>query len=412
MRQVQQVTDRHGGADTVIITADVDRASVAVVPQNPAPEISVSAGWRLWARWHMPRTSHDPAHGLPIRAILLGEEIPASGDRSMAETTPKPGQRALSVTVTLAAFALGVLHHAHPDVELDAMTVFLFLIAIAPWVSPIIKNIELPGGWKVEFRDLRREIRAELKQEAAKVEKLEARVREVEEFAISGAIAGDAQAQLNDALVSFDQYLRNLGFELTGSPPTVHISEERYENAHYDYGARQIVLGQDFVDDHDVMFREYTHHALTAELPTGILEQPSQGIESGLADYFPCSHQNSPVVGAKVAVRLREVFDLDTPYIRNLRNRLNVAELTSPDVPSQRVGAAWGGLFWDLRQSLGHQLADRVLAAAWRSTYRKQDAQGRANDFVKAMVDRVDQQAGADARSTVRRLLKERGVPG
>lgn len=62
--------------------------------------------------------------------------------------------RAVRIVISLGAIGLATAHLAWPDLSVDAITVVLFVVAIIPWLSPIFKSLEFPGGWKVEFRDL------------------------------------------------------------------------------------------------------------------------------------------------------------------------------------------------------------------------------------------------------------------
>lgn len=41
-----------------------------------------------------------------------------------------------------------------PDINIDVITLGLLTVAILPWLAALIKSAELPGGWKVEFRDI------------------------------------------------------------------------------------------------------------------------------------------------------------------------------------------------------------------------------------------------------------------
>jgi len=50
---------------------------------------------------------------------------------------------------------LAVLHLFHPDFLIDIISLTLILIAILPWIIQIIKTIELPGGTRIELKELR-----------------------------------------------------------------------------------------------------------------------------------------------------------------------------------------------------------------------------------------------------------------
>lgn len=59
-------------------------------------------------------------------------------------------------SITIGALLLAIAHLIWPDLKIDAITLTLVVIAIVPWLAPLFKSLELPGGWKVEFKDLLR----------------------------------------------------------------------------------------------------------------------------------------------------------------------------------------------------------------------------------------------------------------
>jgi hypothetical protein len=56
--------------------------------------------------------------------------------------------------ISVAALGLIVTHLVRPELTVDAVTLGLFGILVLPWLSFLFKSIELPGGIKVEYRDL------------------------------------------------------------------------------------------------------------------------------------------------------------------------------------------------------------------------------------------------------------------
>jgi len=56
----------------------------------------------------------------------------------------------------LSALLAAIIHLIWPRLSVDAVTLVLFCIALIPWLAPIFKSLELPGGWKFEFRDFER----------------------------------------------------------------------------------------------------------------------------------------------------------------------------------------------------------------------------------------------------------------
>jgi hypothetical protein len=78
-------------------------------------------------------------------------------------------------TVAMALFALRTLY---PEkVPSDALSLGLVLVAVLPWVDSLIQRAELPGGWVIEFRDLKE-----------KVERNQALINDIVRYSMSASI--------------------------------------------------------------------------------------------------------------------------------------------------------------------------------------------------------------------------------
>ena len=60
----------------------------------------------------------------------------------------------ISWSITIIAIIVAVVHLLWPAIAIDAVTLTLLAIAMIPWVAPLFKAVELPGGLKIEFSDL------------------------------------------------------------------------------------------------------------------------------------------------------------------------------------------------------------------------------------------------------------------
>lgn len=58
--------------------------------------------------------------------------------------------------VTLLAIGFAIAHLLLPGLEIDAVTLILIVVALVPWLAPVFKSLELPGGIKFEFSELER----------------------------------------------------------------------------------------------------------------------------------------------------------------------------------------------------------------------------------------------------------------
>lgn len=67
--------------------------------------------------------------------------------------------RLLRTGITIFALVLAVAHALLPDIKIDVITLVLLVAATLPWLQPILKSIELPGGIKLELQELRQEVK-------------------------------------------------------------------------------------------------------------------------------------------------------------------------------------------------------------------------------------------------------------
>jgi len=58
------------------------------------------------------------------------------------------------MTISLIAFVIIGVRLFFPNLPLDSAILLLLVIALIPWLSPLIKSAELPGGIKIEFQDI------------------------------------------------------------------------------------------------------------------------------------------------------------------------------------------------------------------------------------------------------------------
>ncbi len=56
--------------------------------------------------------------------------------------------------ITGCAVILAIIHLTLPSLAIDGVTTSLLLVAIIPWLQPLFKSLEFPGGVKVEFQEL------------------------------------------------------------------------------------------------------------------------------------------------------------------------------------------------------------------------------------------------------------------
>lgn len=60
----------------------------------------------------------------------------------------------IQIAISVSALIIGIIHLLYPQIAIDGVTITLFVIVVIPWLSPLFKSLELPGGLKVEFQEL------------------------------------------------------------------------------------------------------------------------------------------------------------------------------------------------------------------------------------------------------------------
>ena len=81
--------------------------------------------------------------------------------------------RGLKIAITGVALTAIAAHLIWPDLKIDALTLGLLVLAALPWLIPMVKSAEFPGGWKIEFQDIRDAVRSadEIRAESSSSDK-------------------------------------------------------------------------------------------------------------------------------------------------------------------------------------------------------------------------------------------------
>jgi hypothetical protein len=62
--------------------------------------------------------------------------------------------------VTGVALTAAAVHLIWPRLKLDGIIVALLIVAVLPWLGAVFESLELPGGWKVQYREIQRQLNA------------------------------------------------------------------------------------------------------------------------------------------------------------------------------------------------------------------------------------------------------------
>ncbi len=59
------------------------------------------------------------------------------------------------IILSIVSIAIVVFRRLFPQFQIDSIDLALIVIMFLPWFSGLIKGMELPGGFKIEFQDLK-----------------------------------------------------------------------------------------------------------------------------------------------------------------------------------------------------------------------------------------------------------------
>ncbi|HEY2356103.1 MAG TPA: hypothetical protein VGH86_01530 [Phenylobacterium sp.] len=167
---------------------------------------------------------------------------------------------------------------------------------------------------------------------------------------------------------------------------TIFIDPKLKDNAYYDTSGK-IVIAEVLAGDPDVVLREYTHHILQDARPKGELS-PFTAIQSGLADYLPCSFNNSPLFAVASAPVFNQIYHQQLFPNGYLRNMVNQVRLDTPasTVSQQAIGEGWGGAFWELRELIGVNPTDSLVFEAWTTAKTIADSSPASLAFARGIL--------------------------
>lgn len=61
----------------------------------------------------------------------------------------------LRIIASLIPLIFAMMHLIFPKITIDMTTISLLLLSFVPWILPLLKSLELPGGIKIELQDVK-----------------------------------------------------------------------------------------------------------------------------------------------------------------------------------------------------------------------------------------------------------------
>jgi hypothetical protein len=223
-----------------------------------------------------------------------------------------------------------------------------------------------------------KEARSRIDQQIAEInteqQRLQAQVASIQErlrFCPAKGLSADLKNNLQDKLGKFIIYLEKVGFQNLDKQVSVCVYSKddpiqnpnlagltSQLNAAYSIEDRTIYIHQDMAAVASIALHEYTLYALS-QVPN-VESLAYDEVEFGLADYFPASFLDDPLIGET----LGKLVHLSTSYIRNLATTKKYGEAIAE--PHFR-GEIWGAALWQCRHELGADVVDKITLQAWKN---------------------------------------------
>ena len=274
-----------------------------------------------------------------------------------------------------------------------------------------------------EFKEQTENNLADLKSRS---DELQSQVKKLEKCVYGNPVAtGEAsksnlEAKLAEKLAEFEKHMEKVGYRPDGSKVAVEIAgpgDTTGAFSYYDVGKVRIVLSQCAAGEVGMVFREFGHHVLIRGLSFDYLKKHNMvlaAIETGLVSYFACSYQNDPMLGRaqtpsdgqKDTSSGRAMIDLE-----NGKSLSSAASIKESDYRAMGdIGVAWGGVFWDIRKSIGAELADQIIFAAWRSLPPPDKNPSYPTEMERRILSQVRTKMGEEKEREIRELFVKRGL--
>jgi len=116
--------------------------------------------------------------------------------------------------IQLSISAIGILfivgHMIWPDIKIDGITVLLVIIVIVPWLAPVFKSFELPGGLKVEFHDLQKATKKLEESGLIKKEPVSKKQQDHSKYSFLNVVDIDSNLALSGLRMEIESRLKDL----------------------------------------------------------------------------------------------------------------------------------------------------------------------------------------------------------
>ncbi|WBL75309.1 hypothetical protein I3J27_19870 [Bradyrhizobium xenonodulans] len=227
-------------------------------------------------------------------------------------------------------------------------------------------------------------------------------------FVASKALTPELKSELERSLTSFQSYMGRLGFPVGTRSISVEImpgTDYKGMVASWSADTASIIVASAFASDKVSVLRQLAHQTLSVRST-----EPSEylAIESGLATYFPCSFANHSQMGDQATAAGKSVYPPQDLSNHRRFSEIRLDQFASVENDGSEV---WGAAFWELRQLLKQEDADRVLAKTWQTVGpQERHAGGFYAGFIESLIESSRSIDNGSKEEGIRAIFARRGI--
>ncbi|MEE9493674.1 MAG: hypothetical protein V3W04_09900 [Gammaproteobacteria bacterium] len=117
--------------------------------------------------------------------------------------------RVIQIIITAVAVLMAVGHTWFPEIKIDAIVVTLLGIGVLPWLGPLFKSVEIPGGVKVEFQELETAGK-KIEQSGLIPPEADLKPMQKHEYSFQAVSGDDSNLALSELRIEIESRLKNL----------------------------------------------------------------------------------------------------------------------------------------------------------------------------------------------------------
>jgi hypothetical protein len=145
----------------------------------------------------------------------------------------------LRIVISGISIIFIIIHLFFPKVTIDGITLFLIFLSFIPWLAPLFKSLEFPGGWKIEFQDLQK---SKEKAEEAGLLASQDEVNTSREYTFQTIIYDDPNLALAGLRIEIEKRLK-----LIAESNGIHIRNESFGMLMKRLSNEEILSGQEYM---------------------------------------------------------------------------------------------------------------------------------------------------------------------